>query len=119
HPRPRAGGRAGAAWDRQLAVGRVVDRPFDRDLAAVEEGRPDALPRLPDNEADAVALVAADACRVVPVVDVVVEGQHVADRVPCAIALVGDRVGRGMLDYADSPAMVSVVAAASVARACA
>ena len=51
---------------------------IDRDLAAVQERRPHALPRLADDQAHAVALVAADLVLVGAVEDVVRKRQHVA-----------------------------------------
>ena len=87
----------GPARDGEGAVLRVVERTFDDDLAAWQEGRPVALVRRPGHHADAVALVGADAAGVGAVEDLVGEGQHVS----CAVALrarVGGRVRRRVLD---------------------
>src|SRR5438045_9698592 len=55
------------ARDGQRAVLRVVERTLDDDLPARQEGRPVALVGRARHDADAVALVGADAAGVGPV----------------------------------------------------
>src|SRR5207244_11488054 len=50
----------GAARDREDGVPGVGERALDRDLAIWQEGRPVALPRLADDDSDAVALIGPD-----------------------------------------------------------
>src|SRR4051794_26237869 len=79
-----------SAGDRKHAVLRVVERALDRDLAAVEERRPHALPGLADH-AHAEALIVSDLRLVALVEDVVCEGQDVADHRACSPWGVRDR----------------------------
>src|SRR3954447_6264458 len=97
----------GPTRDGEGAVLGVVERTFDDDLAALHEGRPVALVRRAGHDADAVALVGADAAGVGAVEDLVGEGQHV----PRAVALgagVGRRVRRSVLDDGEGPAVASM-----------
>jgi repressor LexA len=102
---------AGAAGDRQHAVARVVERALDGDLPAREQRRPDALPGLADDHADAVALVAADLVGVRLVEDLVREGEDVADRVGRPPVVVRDGVVGGVLDHVHDLAAAVVLLA--------
>src|SRR5262245_10258046 len=94
HPTPCVPVGAGAAGDREDAVVGVGERALDGDLAAGQEGRPVALPGLPDDDSHAVPLIAADLLLVGAVEHLVRKREHVAGRV--ARRAVRDRVGGGM-----------------------
>src|SRR5690349_24419260 len=79
---------SGAPGDGQRAVLGVVERALHDDLAALEERRPRALIGLPDDHADAVALIRADLPGVAAVEDRVGEREDVP-RAVAGLASVG------------------------------
>src|SRR5437879_795297 len=79
HLAARAPVGAGAARDREDAVARVVERPLDGHLSALEERRPEALPdALRRRDTGAEAFIVADLLLVGGIEHRVVEGQDVA-----------------------------------------
>ena len=78
----------------------VEERPLDGDLALVQGERPEALPGLADQRAEANALVRAHLVLVVGIVHLVGEGEDVAGGV-ALIPGVGDGVGIGVFHHFD------------------
>ena len=100
HRSPSVAVAPGAAGDGENAVLGVVERTFDHDAAAGQEGRPVALIRDARDHSDAVALVRPDLVVVLSVEHVVRERQQVSRAVARGSG-VRRRVRGGVLDDRD------------------
>ena len=78
----------------------VEEWPLDGDLALIQGDRPEALPGLAHQRAEADSLVRAHLVLVVGVVHLIGEGEDVAGGV-ALIARVGDRIGIGVFHHFD------------------
>src|SRR5262249_3214594 len=93
----RPGIGSSAAGNREYGIATVVERPLNRDLALIRIQRPEALPCLAGNGAEADALVGTHLVLVVGVEHLVGKGENVTGAVALR-ASVGYGISRGVLD---------------------